>query len=99
LIKYNFKKRKKYKIFSFLLEDVLSVKKIDGGKKNFKDVIFFFNNLEFLTNYKLARGVYFYRVQKTLFLKLKNLIISKVYTINLFDFFLNSIKIRRFIVV
>ena len=89
-IKYLLKRRKFLFILSFILDDFL--------KRSFDDCylvgnhffILIFKNLDILTNKKLARGVYFHRIQQMLFLKIN----VAQDTSNLFFLFLNSLKLN-----
>ena len=70
MINYKMKKRKFFYILSFLLDEFLSHQFWDGYKFIENSYILYLKNLEVLTNYKLARGVYFHRIQQKFFLKL-----------------------------
>lgn len=70
MIQYVIRKRKFYHVLSFLIDAFLGHQRWSGYKVVNNSYIFFFDNLEILTNYKLARGVYFHRIQQKLFLKL-----------------------------
>ena len=88
-LKYKIKKRKFFFILSFLLDEFLNYQYWISKKLLSNSFLLFFNNLEILTNYKLARGVYFYRIQQKFFFKI-DFDSSIIY---LFEIFLNSLKL------
>lgn len=88
ILKYNMYKRKFFYVLSFLVDEFNSHQPSVGFKiLNTIDFMLFWKNLEVFTNYKLARGVYFHRIQKKFFLFLTlNKILSyffKVFLTNL----------------
>lgn len=88
-IKYNMKKRKFFYVLSFFLDELLTHQFWDSSKFINNNYILFFKHLEILTNYKLARGVYFHRIQQKFFFKVS----FKNIAYWLFKIFLNSVKL------
>lgn len=88
-VHYQMKKRKFYNVLSFLLDEILIQQFWDGAKFLDKTYVLYFKNLELFTNYKLARGVYFHRIQQKFYLKLsfENLLSS------IFKVYLTSLKL------
>jgi hypothetical protein len=86
---YKMSKRKFLYIFSFLIDEFISNQKYDDSKILFNSYLLFFKNLEILTNFKLARGVYFHRIQQKFFFK----IFFEKLSLSFFNMFLNSIKL------
>lgn len=70
MVNYKMKKRKFFYILSFLLDEFLNHQFWDGFKFIDNSYILYLKNLEVLTNYKLARGVYFHRIQQKFYLKI-----------------------------
>lgn len=70
MINYKMKKHKFFYVLSFLIDDFLNHQFWDGYKFLENSYVLYLKNLEILTNYKLARGVYFHRIQQKFFLKL-----------------------------
>ena len=89
IVNYTMKKRKFYYILSFLLDDFLDKQFWTNTKCWQNSYILFFEDLEILTNFKLARGVYFHRIQQKFFLEIKFWDILS----NFSKFFLNSLKL------
>jgi len=89
LIKYFIKKRKFYFFISFLLDDFISSVFDDGWFYSDNKYILLFKDLNILTNKKLARGVYFHRIQQILYLELKIIKNSSKFFFN----YLNSLKL------
>lgn len=89
ILKYVMKKRKFFFILSFLLDEFLNNQFWDSSKFINTSYVLFFKNLEILTNYKLARGVYFHRIQQKFYLKLD----FENKSFSLFKFFLTNIKL------
>lgn len=89
MISYNMKKRWFFNTLSFLLDDYLTQQFWNESKFLENYYILGFKNLEPFTNYKLARGVYFHRVQQKFFLKLmcENLLSG------IFKLFLTTLKL------
>lgn len=90
ILKYTMKKRKFFHVLSFLLDELILHQPFGGAKiLNKTDYMLFWKNLEVFTNYKLARGVYFHRIQKKFFLILTfNKVLSYFYKV-----FLTNLKL------
>lgn len=86
---YILTKRKFFNVLSFLLDDVLNHQFWAGSNFLENNYFLYFKNLEILTNYKLARGVYFHRIQQKFYLKLT---FEKI-SLNFFKVYLTSIKL------
>lgn len=90
LVKYFLKKKKFFFIISFILDDFLKSTFNDGFFFDSTTYILIFKDLDILTNKKLARGVYFHRIQQFLYLQIN---IIKQISEN-FVIFLNSLKLN-----
>ena len=89
ILNYKIKKRKFFYVLSFLLDEFLVHQFWAGSKFRDNSYMLFLKNLEVLTNYKLARGVYFHRIQQKFYLKLSfNNILSYFFKV-----YLTSIKL------
>jgi hypothetical protein len=91
LIKYELKKRKFYYFLSFLLNDFLKKKYIGCFFLQKTTYILVFNNLQILTNKKLARGVYFHRIQHLLCMNINIVQDSSIYFLH----YLNNLKLVK----
>lgn len=91
IIKYLLKKRKFFYFLSFLLDDFLKKKYIDSFFLQKTKYILVFNDLQILTNKKLARGVYFHRIQQLLYMNINILEVSSIYFLN----YLNQLKLLK----
>jgi len=88
-MRYLMKKKKFFFVLSFLLDEFLNHQSWDSSRFFDANYVLFFKDLEILTNFKLARGVYFHRIQQKFFFK----ICFKNYIFSLFKIFLNSLKL------
>ncbi len=83
--------RKFYFFLSFLLNEFLRKKYINSFFLQKNKYLLVFNNLQILTNKKLARGVYFHRIQQLLYLNINIVDFSSMYFLH----FLNSLKLVK----
>lgn len=89
-VNYTMYKRKFFYIFSFLYDEFYYHQNWDESILLSDSYIIFFKNLEVLTNYKLARGVYFHRIQQKFFFKITFKTIISFF----FKMFLTSLKLN-----
>ena len=89
IIKHVLKKRKFFYIISSILDDFLKKSFDDGVLLDNNKYILIFKDLNILTNKKLARGVYFHRIQQLFYININIIKNASKY----FIFFLNSVKL------
>lgn len=69
ILKHLIKKKLMFKVVSFFVDEFIKTQNWSGHKLINKSLLVFWDNLDLLMNYKLARGVYFHHIRHKFYFK------------------------------